>query len=1750
MQLKYCKGNFTAYIETRKKVINDIPDFLSMASNALKKRIMKHTSFDVNPDILYLAYFGYSNLTSPLWSVTLTGAVLVHFHELVQNIDSNKLNTYFRITYYNNTLFEGKIRPDDLRYIIRQVNFASLVKDKLKAFWVKHEEDWRTLAKAEFLRAAHQAKKNGLLTEKDYSSLIQGLAPGVSQPITLRQLYGHESFSGVQVQFLSINGYFSNDILRISLENRKEILYIPSIGQEVFYQFTDSEFLLEGNQVFYVFNEDTTMRNWVVNQAKDIRIRFLLARHFNIYDRQDGILYTGVVNSLKKLAEGIWNSQSDVVNGGGDFYFTESGMRTISGPFRNSGEYKYVVRDVFHGITYLTKQRTLQESATLVLPREGSISNPLFYFEIFERAVGQIFMLCSPIAASLKILNFTAFLKYKTVASHKTFKDVEGAILNEMGVLFGALSQVVDKNNRRITTCKGLHARDIKKGKPSYYEDILAKFPDLETQLKKPDPLVLNHDRRAVDDINRFSGTEKIISNLLVRSNCVYTKSEVGNTVNLAELHFEFSRCDRNLQVIMDQAYKKSPTFRRLFNYAYDKELHNPEKRWGIMPMTTLRTLALGEQFGDERIRLLELYPNTEALKKKFKFYQSGLCLVPFSMERVYLRQVVKALTLLPDNVSKVSIRGPVVEYTNLILKEMNLAEPVRTQYINQLADIQLAILQGKNCINYAVYLQLRNNITSAMPNFSEIARSFMRAKIKERTGLDLDTDKVYLNYFGNTQKQYSSLAFLKWSRDVQPQWSITLTTLAFTNFNSDDEFCDANKLNEKYGVYWHGSGCDHYGAENEVRIKPSTLRDISWKLDFASIVNQKLNEFWTKHHEDWRTLAKAEFLRAALDAKIKGILSNLDYTRLLKGIVPDLPLTEPLTLFLLQQKTSPLIDVRRLDINGYSATDILRFVLEDGREILYIPGHHPAFYSFDNDHKMRLWLVKQATDLKKRLQLTAHFSMYDRQDGNTYTGVDNALQKLVEGDWEIDGTGIDYKNLKIESDIFDALALQTKKCRFNNAKTLIMSNQELSEQRTLMAFQMVAMVFSIPLMFFGSVGVVLGTAIFATTFGLELHIAVNGDSLEERKGAFRAAEMDVAMAALFGAVANIGSRYISFNWEAIQRIKSKKKFFIKPQSINGKMGYPLGPVKPPQFLVEEKGLKVAENPSENVKMTESPSVKKKFLEEQQRALSVLPESTLKEVLPDKQKQALLRKVLERTSKTPALSKMANSKSLVNKNFRPYYKKLYQDVPELKKQLDNPDPLLLRHDEIATDSSNRFPAVNEEKIIKSFLQSKEGMGYFDFPKLSKILWNRRPHEYMLLKQIMHEAYYNSPTFRRLYNYAYDAVLQYPEERWLIAPNEVFRTTITEEDFLATNKKKVIGLNVDFINCRYYQSGDTITPLTAERAYLQEVIKALTGIHYEPSEEFFRGPIVEYTNIVLKEIGRSIPHYSASPVRTSYLSSLSKEQLKSIAHYKALSQKFPELKLQTQKLDPFLLDHDHMAVDGENHYNTQVFDVMFKEQTGSIMSLYGSPPNALLAKETAEYKILGPLLNKAYKESLIFRRLYNKAKKTYKWENQENRVLLAPNSNSVFSTTYSYKVTEEGVLEFNPNSKLIIFLSTNLENIGKYKGIKNTFHKFTLNRAYMHEVVHVLTGLKDSTSAGHPRGPVVEYTNFILSEMGVQDPVRVAYYCPPRRPPRDLSRVLGRNETITSDIDLDFDHNWRWPVCHTCYRQGVISISLV
>jgi len=199
--------------------------------------------------------------------------------------------------------------------------------------------------------------------------------------------------------------------------------------------------------------------------------------------------------------------------------------------------------------------------------------------------------------------------------------------------------------------------------------------------------------------------------------------------------------------------------------------------------------------------------------------------------------------------------------------------------------------------------------------------------------------------------------------------------------------------------------------------------------------------------------------------------------------------------------------------------------------------------------------------------------------------------------------------------------------------------------------------------------------------------------------------------------------------------------------------------------------------------------------------------------------------------------------------------KIFSDIPEHN---DNPSQLRLQHDCLATDDNFRLEPVRLAEYLIS------GPGGMD-PDV-EIDDDSYEECREVLSRILEDAYTQSGTFRRLMNYAYDQELHDVEQRWLLGAGENFGTTVTEQDQVSSEGRKVIALNLDDTDDdsipESYESNDGPQPFDTTRSFIHEVVHALTHLQ-DKEEKNPRGPVVEYTNIILKEMGH------AGPPRISY-----------------------------------------------------------------------------------------------------------------------------------------------------------------------------------------------------------------------------------------------------------------------------------------
>lgn len=130
----------------------------------------------------------------------------------------------------------------------------------------------------------------------------------------------------------------------------------------------------------------------------------------------------------------------------------------------------------------------------------------------------------------------------------------------------------------------------------------------------------------------------------------------------------------------------------------------------------------------------------------------------------------------------------------------------------------------------------------------------------------------------------------------------------------------------------------------------------------------------------------------------------------------------------------------------------------------------------------------------------------------------------------------------------------------------------------------------------------------------------------------------------------------------------------------------------------------------------------------------------------------------------------------------------------------------------------------------------------------------------LLTDTLKNAYEKSPTFRRIYNHTWEQDLHMPVRRWSVGTHAAAA--------LADPQLGLDQLTVPSA-AQMYQSARGAYPLDPQRSVLNALLPALTGLVMEELNHP-RGPIVEYANIILKEMGHPAPACSIRTLPVDHL----------------------------------------------------------------------------------------------------------------------------------------------------------------------------------------------------------------------------------------------------------------------------------------
>lgn len=303
-------------------------------------------------------------------------------------------------------------------------------------------------------------------------------------------------------------------------------------------------------------------------------------------------------------------------------------------------------------------------------------------------------------------------------------------------------------------------------------------------------------------------------------------------------------------------------------------------------------------------------------------------------------------------------------------------------------------------------------------PDIRGTAYALALTILKKHTRRRLMPDKVYWHRFSDAVS--SPRTFTGWQHSGTPVESMTLVELVIHRFSVRDQ--DEIEDLQLYGGFYtddamHGT----YDERNEVAMLPqAVLRDF-WALDFSSVYQSKVAQFWIAQRENFRSLSKAHLLAAVGRDWRAGLLPEDKYQCVLRavGAAPS----AAMSLNTLQARTAVPegFSWRSFDIGEYLAHDIVRLVEPGGSQILYVPAEAPAFHCFESELQLRAWVLDRCATAPSRTAFTLHFFASQSAKDQDGGGFDRWIGQLQRNEWSAQKV-INRSDQVISADVFEHL--------------------------------------------------------------------------------------------------------------------------------------------------------------------------------------------------------------------------------------------------------------------------------------------------------------------------------------------------------------------------------------------------------------------------------------------------------------------------------------------------------------------------------------------------------------------------------------------------------------------------------------------------------------------------------------------------------------------------------------------------------
>ncbi|MGE8061469.1 dermonecrotic toxin domain-containing protein [Pseudomonas sp. NPDC089547] len=378
------------------------------------------------------------------------------------------------------------------------------------------------------------------------------------------------------------------------------------------------------------------------------------------------------------------------------------------------------------------------------------------------------------------------------------------------------------------------------------------------------------------------------------------------------------------------------------------------------------------------------------------------------------------------------------------------------------------------------------------------------------------------------------------------------------------------------------------YDSTTHLAIDVEAMQRFISDLDFHQHFVTLLDDYWQKTKATHPQSLQISFIAACNKQVEEGSLSDAGRQLAWQaaGLMPK----------------SPGLEVRPLNVYGYSATDLI-YVADEAQQqiLLYLPGNSSPFHEFDGMDVMKDWFAEQCRNTEKRQRLRQYFKVADTPDGLDFSGLDTALDGLatypkfhtrspdrsgftVDGPWP-PREYVNYKPDKyshsLEGDVFEAITLRQRTESYAAADFMITTNAQVAKARwrgylvtslNLLAPLAIVVPELIPLLAIGG----------AAQFGLGLDQAINGKTAEDKDAGVSNITFGLLNAAPLALLPANRLRML---------FPGKSSRFVMPTRLNDQWGYPLSPNSPPRLPEEIVAdfFVPAERPVEETRIARGP---------------------------------------------------------------------------------------------------------------------------------------------------------------------------------------------------------------------------------------------------------------------------------------------------------------------------------------------------------------------------------------------------------------------------------------------------------------------------------------------------------------------------------------------------------------------------------